>query len=57
MYSREVRVSQYQEINEIYLINKLNAGKKKNRTTPIIAFWKKIKALDKSLAAIPFKIK
>ena len=33
MYSREVRVSQYQEINEIYLVNKLNAGKKK-KTEP-----------------------
>ena len=33
MYSREVRVSQYQEINEIYLINKLNAGKKKQNHT------------------------
>ena len=60
MYSREVRDSQYQEINEIYLVNKLNVKKKKkkkNRTIPINAFWEKIKALDKSLAAIPFKIK
>ena len=37
MYSREVRDSQYQEINEIYLVNKLNV-KKKNRTIPINAF-------------------
>ena len=59
MYSREVRDSQYQEINEIYLVNKLNVKKKKKktRTIPINAFWEKIKALDKSLAAIPFKIK
>jgi len=41
MYSREVRDSQYQEINEIYLVNKLNVKKKKkkkNRTIPINAF-------------------
>ena len=31
MYSREVRDSQYQEINEIYLVNKLNVKKKKNK--------------------------
>ena len=33
MYSREVRDSQYQEINEIYLVNKLNVKKKKQNHT------------------------